>query len=156
MMRALVALLVLLFAALLACNRKETETAARPTSPPPVAAPPAPAPVPAPSARVSSIDLGTAIGADRRVTAPTSSFAASDTIYASVLTEGQAAGSTLSARWTYEDGQLVSENRETLASPGAVNTEFHIAKPDGLPAGRYRLEIALNGQPVGARDFEVR
>src|SRR5688572_2813950 len=100
MMRALVALLVLLSATLLAC-RRETETAARPTSPPPVAAPPAPAPVPAPSARVSSIDLGTAIGADRRVTSPTSSFATSDTIYASVLTEGQPAGSTLSARWTY-------------------------------------------------------
>jgi hypothetical protein len=155
MMRLLVALLVSLLTTL-ACGRSETETAARPTSPPPVAAPPAPAPVPAPSARVSSIELGTAVGADRRVTAPTSTFASSDTIYASVLTEGQPAGSTLSARWTYEDGQLVSENRETLGSPGAANTEFHISKPDGLPAGRYRLEIALNGQPAGARDFEVR
>lgn len=155
MMRVLAALLVSLLAAL-ACDRSETETTARPTSPPPVAAPPAAPPVPAPSARVSSIELGTAIGADRRVTAPTSTFASSDTIYASVHTEGQPAGTTLSARWTYEDGQLVSENREMLGSPGAANTEFHISKPDGLPAGRYRLEIALNGQPAGARDFEVR
>jgi hypothetical protein len=155
MLRALVALLVLLSANLLACGR-ETETAARPTSPPPVAAPPALPTLPMPSARVSSIELGTAVSADRRVTAPTSSFASSDTIYASVLTEGQAAGSTLSARWTYEDGQVVSQNSETLGSPGAVNTEFHISKPEGWPAGRYRLEIALNGQPAGARDFEVR
>ena len=83
-------------------------------------------------------------------------FAPADTIYASVTTDGPAQGSTLSARWTFEDGQIVSENRETLGSSGAVDTEFHIAKPDGWPAGRYRLEIALNGQPAGARDFEVR
>lgn len=154
MTRALVALLVLLSALPLACSRSETETAAHPTSSPPVAA--APPPAPAPSARVTSIELGTAIGADRRVTAPTSVFATGDTIYASVRTEDQPAGSTLSARWTYEDGQLVSESRETLGTPGAIDTEFHIAKPDGWPAGRYRLEIALNGQPAGARDFEVR
>jgi hypothetical protein len=151
-MRALTALLVSSLALLAACGRQETDRAAAPPSPPPVAAP-GPA---APAARVSAIELGTAVGADRRVTAPTTVFASGDTIYASVQTAGQPAGSTLSARWTYEDGQLVSENRETLASPGQVLTEFHIAKPDGWPPGRYRVEIALNGQPAGARDFEVR
>jgi hypothetical protein len=49
----------------------------------------------------------------------------------------------------------VSEDRETLGSERAA-TEFHVAKPDGWPAGRYRVEIALNGEPAGARDFEVR
>jgi hypothetical protein len=104
---------------------------------------------------VGAIELGRAVGADGRVTAPASIFSASDTIYASIVTEGQTAGSTLSARWTYEDGQVVNEGRESLAADRAV-TEFHISKPDGWPAGRYRVEIALNGRPAGTREFEVR
>jgi hypothetical protein len=105
---------------------------------------------------VGAIELGSAIGADRRVTAPAAAFSPADTIYVSILTQDPAPGSTLSARWTYEDGQVVSEDRSAVAGPGAAVTEFHIAKPDGWPAGRYRVEIALNGQPAGARDFEVR
>jgi hypothetical protein len=139
----------LLAALVLACGRSET--------PAPEARPPevsAPAPAGQPGA-VTRIELGTAVGADGRVTAPAASFSPGDTIYVSVLTEGQPVGATLSARWTYEDGQLVSEDRETLGSERAA-TEFHVAKPDGWPAGRYRVEIALNGEPAGARDFEVR
>ncbi len=50
----------------------------------------------------------------------------------------------------------MSEDRETLGSSGRAATQFHIAKPDGWPAGRYRVEIALNVQPAGTREFEVR
>jgi hypothetical protein len=132
---------------LFACGRSETST-------PPVSAP-APAAAPEP-ARVSAIDLGSAIGADKRVTAPAAAFAPGDTIYASIATEGSSPSLTLSARWTYEDGQLVSESSETIAPSGPANTEFHITKPDGFPAGRYRLEISANGAVAGARDFEVR
>jgi hypothetical protein len=150
-MRALGAASLLVIVAL-ACGRSETSAPAPGATPPGVSAP-APAGQPG---GVRGIELGTALGADGRVTAPAASFAPGDTIYVSVLTEGQPAGATLSARWTYEDGQVVSEGRETLATPGRAATEFHIAKPDGWPAGRYRVEIALNGEPAGARDFEVR
>jgi hypothetical protein len=105
---------------------------------------------------VSAIDLGSAIGADKRVSAPAASFAPADTIYASIATEGSSPSFTLTARWTYEDGQLVSESSETIAPTGPATTEFHITKPDGFPAGRYRLEISANGAVAGARDFEVR
>ena len=151
-MRALVALLVFSLALCAGCRRQETQTSAAPGAPPPVSAP---APT-APGARISAIDLGKALGSDGRVSTPTSVFTPTDTIYASVLTEGQQPGSTLSARRTFEDGQVVSENRETIGSQGRISTEFHIAKPDGWPTGRYRVEIALNGQPAGSRDFEVR
>lgn len=146
---ASMSLLVILL--LLACGRSETSA---PTSqaPPPVSAP---APAAAPG-RVGTIEIGTALGADGRVSAPATVFAPADTIYVSVQTQDPAPGSTLSARWTYEDGQVVSEKRETLATTGAAVTRFQIAKPDGWPAGRYRVEIALNGQAVGTRDFEVR
>ena len=131
---------------LLACGRSET-------SAPEASTPPVSAPAPA---RVSAIDLGSAIGADERVTATAEAFAPGDTIYASIATEGSSPSLTLTARWTYEDGQLVSESSETIAPTGPATTEFHITKPDGFPAGRYTLEISANGAVAGARDFEVR
>ena len=118
-------------------------------APPPVSAAP-------PAFRVATIDLGSAIGADKRIAAPASAFAATDTIYASVASEGASPSVALTARWTYEDGQLVNESTETIAPSGPAVTEFHIAKPSGWPAGKYRVEIAANGAPLGTREFEVR
>ena len=82
--------------ALTACGKKEEPT---PTPPPPMEAPaPAPAPTtpppaatPAPAAvTVSSVDLGTAVGPDQKVTSPSTEFAPTDTIYAAVSTSGSA------------------------------------------------------------------
>jgi hypothetical protein len=35
-------------------------------------------------------------------------------------------------------------------------TEFHISKPDGLPAGKYKVEVLLNGNAAGSKDFTVK
>ena len=92
--------------ALSACKRAET-----PPPPPPAAAPaPTPVPPPAPAPfRVGSVDVGNAIGADKRVTVPSTTLAPGDTIYASVASTGAAPSVTLVARWSYGEGQLVSE-----------------------------------------------
>jgi hypothetical protein len=120
------------------------------------AAAPAPsAPAPAPVS-VSDVHLGRSVGADHRVTERVEVFLPSDTIYASVLTRGAAARATLRARWTYEDGQLVSESEQAIAPAGDAATEFHIQKPDGWPAGRYRLEVFLDGRSVQTKEFEVK
>ena len=144
--------LVLALIALLACHREEKSGPPEPpaASPPVSAAPGSDLP-----ARVAWIQLGNAADPNGRVTVPSSQFTPKDTIYVSVLTDGQPTGSTLSARWTYEDGQVVSENRAPLGADRQA-TEFHIAKPEGWPTGRYKVEIALNGQPAGSREFEVR
>lgn len=107
--------------------------------------------------RVTEVDLGRSIGADGRVNDDddTDEFGPNDTIYASVDTEGTARG-TLTARWTYEDGQVVDESSQTLSPTGASVTEFHISKPDGLPAGEYKLEILLDGRVIETKDFEVQ
>ena len=134
---------------LVGCQRSEQPAPA----PPPPAAAPAPAPAPF---RVSGIQLGNAIGADKRVAAPTSSFATTDTIYASVATDGASPSVTLVARWTFEDGQLVNEETQTIAPTGAAVSEFHIAKPDGWPAGSYQVEVLANGASAGKQSFQVR
>jgi hypothetical protein len=140
--------ILLVSVSLLACQRSEQ-------SPVP---PPAPVASPSPTSafRVTTIELGKAVGADKRVTAPSSSFAPSDTIYASVATEGASSSATLVTRWTYQDGQLVSEETQAIAPTGSAVTEFHIAKPDGWPAGSYQVEVIANGASAGKRAFQVQ
>lgn len=119
-----------------------------------------PAPEPTPGAEpqpveVTGITLGSAIGADRRVTEETAAFGPTDTIYVSVGTDGVSSGATLSARWTYEDGQVVDESSQTIAPSGPEVTEFHVSKPDGWPVGKYQVVISLDGAQSGAQEFEV-
>ena len=106
--------------------------------------------------RVASVDVGEAIDAGKRVAAPAAQFAPNDTIYASIATEGAAPQVTIVARWTYEDGQLVNESTQVIAPTGPAATEFHIAKPSGLPSGKYKVEVTADGKLAGSREFEVK
>lgn len=105
---------------------------------------------------VTEIDLGRGIGADKRVTEAGDEFRPNDTIYAVVSTSGSAQSATLQARWTFQDGQVVDETSETISPTGPAVTEFHISKPDGLPKGKYKVEILLNGTSTRSRDFTVK
>lgn len=125
------------------CGDRETETGA--TEEPTAAA----------EVEVTEVSLGRAIGADKTVTEPTTTFGPTDTIYASVRTEGTAASSTISARWTFEDGQVVDESSQTIAPTGPEVTEFHLSNPGGWPAGDYEVAISLDGQPVETQSFTV-
>ena len=106
--------------------------------------------------KVSDVTLGRAIGGDKAVTDKTDDFKPNDTIYASVTTDGTAASSSLRARWTYSDGQVVDESTRTIAPNGRAVTEFHIAKPDGWPLGNYQVEVFLDGKSVETKKFEVK
>jgi len=138
---ALAALVIPLFAA---CRKDQP-------APPP--APPASPAATTPS--VTSVQVGKSIGADKRVTSMGTTFAVRDTIYASVATAGSGTA-TLVARWTTEDGTEVRTDSQTVTLSGPTVTEFHISRPRAWPAGRYRVEITLNGQPAGRSEFEIR
>ena len=144
--------------ALVACGKKE-----QPAPPPPPAPAPAPAPMPAPppapvGVTVSMVTLGKAVGADKKVTAATETFAKNDTIYASVDTTGSGS-STLVAKWTYtKDGKTVpvKEDTATITPTGPATTEFHISKPDGWPVGAYQVDVSADGKPAGSKAFKVQ
>jgi hypothetical protein len=106
--------------------------------------------------RVSQIDIGRSLNADKTINDGADSFKPNDTVYASIATEGAAATTTLKARWTYQDGQVVNESTQTIAPTGDARTEFHISKPDGWPPGKYRVEVFLNGSSAATKEFEVK
>ena len=140
----------LIVGVLSACGKSEPPPAQQAT-PPATSTPPAVSAV-----KVTTIELGSQLGTNKRVTEPKTSFAPSDTIYVSVVTEGTAQQATLTARWVYQDGQLVNESNQTIAPTGSAATEFHIAKPGGWPAGTYKVEVSLNGNAAGTKEFEVK
>lgn len=139
--------------ALVGCKKKEEPVVApAPTETPAPA--PAPAPAPVAATTVGSVDLGNTIGADNKIAAPSTAFGTKDPIYASVTTDGPNAG-TLNAKWSFQDGQVVhTEDKAIPAGPQV--TQFQITKPDGWPAGKYKLEVSLDGAVVQTREFDVK
>lgn len=145
-----------LFIPVVACGKKDeayTEPGATATIPP--AAPPA---TPAAAALVvEEIDVGKGLNADRTLKDETDDFGVRDTIYASVKTEGASAGSRLAAKWTFQDGQTVSEGSQNISPTGGeTRHEFHIEKATPWPRGNYKLEILLDGVSAGTKDFSVK
>ncbi len=133
------------------CKKKE--------APPPPAESTAPAPAPAPAATpfsVQGIELGKSIGADKKVPSPSTTFGRHDTIYVSVATDGAAPSKTIAAKWTFQSGQTVKEQSQTIAPTGPAATEFHISKGGAWPAGKYKVEILVDGSSAGSKDFEIK
>lgn len=144
------------------CGRDEPVESTAPTAapgaletPPPMAEPEAPAA----NVRITDVRLGTENADDRTIAEPKTSFAAADeriivAIHTSNEDPGEHVG-VLSARWTYQDGQLVEDSSETLAFRGQDVTNFHIENPDDWPTGTYIVEISLDGEVLETREFTI-
>jgi hypothetical protein len=129
-----------------------------PPPPPPVATA-APTTLPPGPVAVSTVSLGNAIGADKKVVVAFDVFGPKDTIYASVETTG-VGPAKLRALWTFVKGDKTAKVDETtidLNATGPTVNEFHIAKPSGWPAGDYRVEIFLGdaAAPAMTKAFKV-
>jgi len=147
-------------AALVGCKKKEEPAPLPPVATEPAPTAPAPAPMPA-TASVTAVDLGNAVGADMRVTAPMSSFSPKDTIYAAVSTASSDPAASvpgkLGAKWTHVDSsQTVHEESRDINFTGSGVTDFQISKPDGWPTGKYKVEVSLDGTVVQTREFDVK
>ena len=71
---------------------------------------------------------------------------------------GAARNAKIMARWSFagpNGPQKVTEQSNSISPKNDAVTEFHISKPEGLPAGSYNLEILLDGKPVSTKSFKV-
>jgi hypothetical protein len=151
-----------ILAPLAACHKNEAPPAAGAEAP---AAAPAPAttaaapPVPAAPLKVVALSLGKSVGADNKVAAEADTFAPGDTVYAAVGTTGGSPGAKLTVRWAYvaRSGaeKPIGDESKTIAPTADAATEFHVAKPEGLTLGDYKVEILLDGQSVATKAFRV-
>jgi hypothetical protein len=134
--------------ALGACGRKDEPAVADTTA----MAPPAPAPA---AMRVTAVETGKGINADKTLRDDDRDFGVRDTVYVSVKTEGAGSG-TLGAKFTFQDGQVVEQTSQSIAPTGDAFHEFHIQKATAWPKGDYRVVITLNGDSVGTKEFTVK
>lgn len=138
--------------ALVACGGQDTQTTIDSAAP----AEPAPAAVPT----VTVIETGKSVGENMRVTESITTFAQNDTIYLAVVTDNAPATSTLTAKWTFQDGQVVDSTSQSVAPATAGGmtsvTQFHVTKPTAWPVGTYTVEVLLDGSSVGTRTIEVK
>jgi hypothetical protein len=135
-----------------ACSKKD--------APPPAETSTTTAPAPEPPAQpvfmVVGVDVGRRIDADKKVTDPATTFGRRDTIYASVNTVGATSDAKIAAKWTFQTGQVVDSSEQAVSSTGPAHTEFHISKRTPWPAGKYRLEIFVNGTSNSVKEIEVK
>jgi len=102
---------------------------------------------------VGTIQLGRSLNEDSSVASQTSTFKPQETVYVSVLNPERGEG-TLGVKW-YFGSQLLSEREKPVAFKGAGATEFNLQSATGFPLGDYSVEVFLNGQSVGRRNFDV-
>ena len=110
----------------------------------------------APAVQVAEVDLGKGLQSDKSIRDETDDFAQRDTVFASVRTTGAAENATITARWTFQDGQVVDERTETISPTGQAFTTFFVAQPGGLPKGNYTLSVLVNGVEAQKKEFEVK
>lgn len=103
--------------------------------------------------RVTTLQLGRSLNPDNSVGAHTTRFKPDDTFYVSILSDEPGYG-TITVRWRF-GGQVVSETMREVSYQRGAATEFHLQNSGGFPPGDYRVEILINGEPAGSRDFRV-
>ncbi len=142
--------------ALAGCKKKEEAAAPAPvvTEPAPAPAPvePAPAPVSA-----TSVTVGNTAAADKSVAA-LSTFGAKDKIIVSVKTDAATpANAAIDAKLTFQDGQVAGQQTANVVAGGVDTTNVEFTKATPWPTGKYKVDVTLNGQPVGmTQEIEVK
>jgi hypothetical protein len=161
------------------CNRDEATPAADPAAT--AAAPAADAPAAAPAATppppeemmplelpepvidttpvdttISAIDASNA-ATDVELTGPLSDeFTGKDSIFLAIRTNGTAEKYTISSKWFYPDGEVITENSQIVTGAGPASTIFSMSKPDGWAPGTYKVEFSINGKLQQTKTFVVR
>lgn len=103
--------------------------------------------------KVATLQLGRSLNPDNSVGTHTTRFKPDDTVYVSILSDEPGYG-TITVRW-YLHGQRISEASREVSYTRAAATEFHLQNSGGFPAGSYRVDVLINDELAGSREFRV-
>lgn len=142
--------------ALAGCKKKEEAVVAPPAAVEPAPAPVEPAPTPAPVS-ATSVTVGNTAAADKSVAA-VGMFGVKDKIIVSVKTDAATpANAAIDAKLTFQDGQVAGQQTANVVAGGADTTNIEFTNANAWPAGKYKVDVTLNGQPVGmTQEIEVK
>ena len=103
--------------------------------------------------RLKAVELGSAVDAEGRITAPTRRFDRQSTVFVSIATEG-GGPATLHVRWM-ANGQLLSEQSQKIDPDGPTHTVFQLSPANGWPTGKVGAIFWMNDEEKHAAEFEV-
>jgi len=109
---------------------------------------------PAPNVHVTSLELGRSVNDDKTMHDATVIFKPGDTVYASIILDGEASTLAVQGRFM-RDGHVVAASTQKLAVPGRLVTEFHVSQPDGWSVGHCSFEVLFDGNSAGTKAFEI-
>lgn len=103
---------------------------------------------------VATIQLGRSLNPDNSVAEHTTTFRRNDTVYVAVLTSAPGRG-TIGVKWSY-GGQVIDEPQKDVSYRDAAATSFNLVNSGGFPPGTYAVEVFVDGQSAGTRNFNVQ
>jgi hypothetical protein len=103
---------------------------------------------------VATIQLGRSLNPDNSVAEHTTTFRRNDTVYVAVLTSAPGRG-TIGVKWSY-GGQVIDEPQKDVSYRDAAATSFNLVNSGGFPPGNYAVEVFVDGQSAGTRNFNVQ
>lgn len=145
---------------LAACEEKIDAPVSDSGAPAADAASAAPAPPPAPvdsppvepvAVAADAVLVGTALDAAGAATGAKPAYSTSDTVHASLSAKGRSG--TAKVYWTAPNGLSAKEEEKPLSGE---NVNFQFSRADGMKAGKYNVEIDVDGVPAGIVDFTVQ
>lgn len=123
---------------------------ATPATPPPQA-PVDSAPVEPVSVAADAVRVGTALDPSGAASGSKPAYSTSDTLYASLSAKGRSG--IAKVYWTAPNGLSAKEEEKPLSGD---NVNFQFSRADGMKAGKYNVEIDVDGVPAGIVDFTVQ
>ena len=127
----------------------DADAISTPATPPP--APVDSAPVEPVSVAADAVRVGTALDAAGAASGAKPAYSTSDTLHASLSAKGRTG--TAKVYWTASNGLSAKEEEKALSGD---NVSFQFSRADGMKAGKYNVEIDVDGVPAGIVDFTVQ
>jgi hypothetical protein len=120
----------------------------------PAPTPPAPvesAPIEPVAVAADAVRVGTSLDPSGAAAGAKPAYSTADTVYASLSAKGRTG--TAKVYWTAPNGLSAKEEEKPVAGD---NVNFGFSRADGMKAGKYNVEIDVDGVPAGIVDFTVQ
>ena len=94
--------------------------------------------------------MGSALARDQSIATPKTQFAVGETVYLSVPGKNKPPGSNIEVFWFHQDGKSRKDESKQMIG---TNVAFEFVAQE---AGKYNVEIDVNGRPIGLTEFTVQ
>src|SRR4051812_20066376 len=105
--------------------------------------------------RVTGVDFGRTVDADKRLSDTTDEFVPTDHVYASIRTKGSSQKTTLGVRWKNPAGDEINSSNVWIRPTGDTSTVFDFSQQVPWKPGRYTLVARVNGAEVKTASFTI-